>query len=259
MGVPLYPISQAAGAYKIPKAGADGKIAIGFIPDLAAVYQPLDGDLTALAALSSTGFAQRTGANTWSVGALTASDIPSLAASKITSGQLALARGGTAADLSATGGSNQFVKQSSAGAALSVGAILSADLTSALTTPPPIGGTTPAAGTFTSLTANASSVLFKNTEHGTAGITFTNVNPDGRTRIHNSLQSVGITFWHAFGVVEVDSGSEFRINGTAFAPNLPLAGSSSGGNDVRLLALRTSTGADQTLRLVTQRYGVDGG
>ncbi len=59
MGVPLYPISQTASAYKIPKAGSDGKIASGFIPDLS--------------------------------GAI------------ITSGLLALARGGTNADLSATG------------------------------------------------------------------------------------------------------------------------------------------------------------
>src|SRR6185312_8423465 len=62
--------------------------------------------------------------------------------------KIGLAYGGTNADLSATGGANQFLKQSSSGAAISVGGIVSADLTSALTTPPPIGGTTPAAGTF---------------------------------------------------------------------------------------------------------------
>ncbi|MBK8035286.1 MAG: hypothetical protein IPK17_38440 [Chloroflexi bacterium] len=111
MGVPLYPISQTAGAYKIPKADGTGKIAAGFIPDLSAAI--------------------------------------------IAAGQLALARGGTNADLSATGGSNQFVKQSSAGAALTVGAILSADLTSALTTPPPIGGGTPSTGAFTAIVGNA--------------------------------------------------------------------------------------------------------
>ena len=38
------------------------------VPDLSATYQPLDADLTALAALSGTGIARRTGANTWSVG-----------------------------------------------------------------------------------------------------------------------------------------------------------------------------------------------
>ncbi len=50
------------------------------------------------------------------------------AASDITSGQLALARGGTAADLSATGGTGQFLRQSSAGAAITVSAIAHADL-----------------------------------------------------------------------------------------------------------------------------------
>lgn len=141
---------------------------------------------------------------------LVAADIPSLAASIITSGQLALARGGTGADLSATGGANQLVRQNSIGgaftvsaltqadiptnaidntrladmaaltvkvrasnssgdpsdlafsadgqflvrrsSALTVGTIVSADLTTALTTPPAIGGTTPAAGSFTTIT-----------------------------------------------------------------------------------------------------------
>lgn len=50
------------------------------------------------------------------------------AASNITSGQLALARGGTNADLSATGGTSQFLRQSSAGAAITVSAIAHADL-----------------------------------------------------------------------------------------------------------------------------------
>ncbi len=64
---------------------------------------------------------------------------------------VALANGGTHADLSATGGTNQFLKQSSAGANVSVGGIVSADLTTALSTPPAIGGTTPGTGAFTDL------------------------------------------------------------------------------------------------------------
>jgi len=48
------------------------------------------------------------------------SDIPSLPASQITSGQLLLARGGTSADLSGTGGTNQVLRQSTAGAAITV-------------------------------------------------------------------------------------------------------------------------------------------
>ena len=54
--------------------------------------------------------------------------IPNLAASKITTGLLALARGGTNADLSATGGANQVVQQTSAGGALTVGTLDAASI-----------------------------------------------------------------------------------------------------------------------------------
>lgn len=65
---------------------------------------------------------------------------------------VAVANGGTGANLSAGGGANQVVKMSSLGGPMSAGAITSAEITTALTTPPAIGGTTPAAGTFTTLT-----------------------------------------------------------------------------------------------------------
>ena len=52
--------------------------------------QPLDADLSAIAALTGTGIARRTGADTWSVGTLTSADIP------LASGQVAYgAAGGT--------------------------------------------------------------------------------------------------------------------------------------------------------------------
>lgn len=54
------------------------------------------------------------------------------AASDITSGQIALARGGTNADLSATGGTGQFLKQSSSGAAVTVGALAASDMPSGI-------------------------------------------------------------------------------------------------------------------------------
>lgn len=58
-----------------------------------------------------------------------ASDIAiAIAASQVTSGQLAVARGGTGADLSATGGANQFVRQSSVGGAFTVSTLANADL-----------------------------------------------------------------------------------------------------------------------------------
>ena len=82
-----------------------------------------------------------------------------LDAAAIASGTLLLERGGTEADLSATGGANQFLKQSSAGAVVTVGTIAAADITTALTTPPAIGGTTPAAGRFTALALAASTEL----------------------------------------------------------------------------------------------------
>src|SRR5690349_20611835 len=50
------------------------------------------------------------------------------AASAITSGQVALARSGTGADLSATGGANQFVVQTTTGGALSARVIAASDL-----------------------------------------------------------------------------------------------------------------------------------
>lgn len=66
-------------------------------------------------------------------------------------GILSLAHGGTGADLSATGGANQFVRQSTSGGAFTVSSLASADLTTALTTPPAIGGTTPNTGRFTTV------------------------------------------------------------------------------------------------------------
>ncbi len=52
--------------------------------------------------------------------ALVAADIPSLDAAKITTGTIPLARGGTNADLSATGGTSKFLKQATAGANVTV-------------------------------------------------------------------------------------------------------------------------------------------
>lgn len=55
--------------------------------------QPLNASLTAIAALTTTsGFLKRTGSTTWALSSLVASDIPSLDASKITSGTFADAR-----------------------------------------------------------------------------------------------------------------------------------------------------------------------
>ena len=62
------------------------------------------------------------------VAALVAADIPALDTSKLTSGTLALARGGAGADLSATGPG--FLKQAGVGSAVTVAALASGDLPS---------------------------------------------------------------------------------------------------------------------------------
>ena len=56
-----------------------------------------------------------------------------LSASAITSGLLALARGGTNADLSATGGTSQVLKQATAGAAITVAQLAFTDVSGAAT------------------------------------------------------------------------------------------------------------------------------
>ncbi|MBI2900570.1 MAG: hypothetical protein HYY17_10315 [Planctomycetes bacterium] len=65
-------------------------------------------------------------------GRLTAAGSTSIAigAGQITSGTLALARGGTAADLSGTGGAGQYVKQATLGGAFTVGTIPAGDIPS---------------------------------------------------------------------------------------------------------------------------------
>jgi hypothetical protein len=102
--------------------------------------------------LSSTGTGSAATAPAWS--ALSTSDIPSLDANKISTGSLALARGGTGADLSASGGTGQYLKQSTAGGTVNVGAIASTDIPWA--SPGTIGSTTPSTGAFTTLTTTGS-------------------------------------------------------------------------------------------------------
>lgn len=81
-----------------------------------------------LAALLGVAFVTQIDLSTQVRGILPLASVPNLPASQITSGQLALARGGTNADLSATGGANQVVRQSSAGAALTVGQLAFSNL-----------------------------------------------------------------------------------------------------------------------------------
>ena len=94
---------------------------------------------------------QATTGSAVTVGALVDSEIPNLPASKITTGALALARGGTNADLSATGGAvnttgKQVLKQG-ADNVVAPAALIAADL--------PASGVTPGSYTATDLTVDA--------------------------------------------------------------------------------------------------------
>jgi hypothetical protein len=89
------------------------------------------GGLNADISATGPGFLRQTsaGANV-SVAALAATDLPTHnhVASNITSGTLALSVGGLAADLSTTGGTAQFLKQSTAGGAITVGTIAATEI-----------------------------------------------------------------------------------------------------------------------------------
>ena len=63
---------------------------------------------------------------------LEAADLPSHSAALITSGTLAVANGGTGANLSTTGGAGQYLKQSTQGGTVTVGTIAAGDITDSL-------------------------------------------------------------------------------------------------------------------------------
>lgn len=85
------------------------------------------------AAGSATAFLAQDAAHVITARSIIAADVPNLDASKITTGQLALARGGTHADLSATGGTGQVLRQSSIGADITVSQLAASDLSNGTT------------------------------------------------------------------------------------------------------------------------------
>jgi hypothetical protein len=85
--------------------------------------------------------------------ALVVADIPSLPASQITSGTLAVAVGGTGSNLSATGGTSQVLRQSSTGASITVSQLAFTDISGTLGVA--AGGT----GSNLSVTGGTSQVL----------------------------------------------------------------------------------------------------
>jgi len=124
--------------------------------------------------LSATGGAnqivrQNSSGGAFTVSVLAAADIPSLDASKITTGSLAVARGGSGADLSATGGANQIVRQSSVGGAFTVSVLAAADIpnldTSKLTTGQ-LGLARGGTGADLSATGGANQIVRQNSSGG---------------------------------------------------------------------------------------------
>lgn len=139
-----------------------------------------------------TSYTSSTGAFTQA--ALVSGDIPNLPASIITTGQLALARGGTDSDLSATGGTSQVLRQSSTGAAITVSQLAYSDISS-----PPQLAQTIAAVTHEFLTSyTASTGLFTLAQpaftdiSGTASLTQggTNANLSATGAAHSFLKQV---------------------------------------------------------------------
>jgi hypothetical protein len=91
------------------------------------------------------------------------SNLTSLNASNLSSGTVALARGGAGADLSATGGTSRVLRQSSAGAAITVSQLAQADIS---------GLTTADSPTLTGLTLSGDLAVNGNDITGTVGSTF---------------------------------------------------------------------------------------
>lgn len=129
--------------YPVPVGGGGTVTSVSFTGDGMVLSSTPSAPVTTAGTVSATLLIQ--GANLVLVGpvsgpaaaptfrALISADIPNIDASKITSGLLALARGGTNADLSATGGASQVLKQISSGAAITVGQLAAADLSNGVT------------------------------------------------------------------------------------------------------------------------------
>lgn len=98
-------------------------------------------------------------------------------------GQLGLIRGGTASDLSATGGSGQFLKQSTVGGNITVGTISSSDLPgtfSGFAIPTVTVGITPSAGVLTTaLRSDAKLALDQTAAYAFSGLGLTAISAAG--------------------------------------------------------------------------------
>lgn len=135
-------------------------------------------------------------------GRLTAAGTTALDSGVLATGQVALARGGTGANLSATGGANQFVRQSAAGAAFTVGQISDADVPDSIT----INGTNNV--TWASVNKTGSNLADLATK--SAGSLDSGTLADARLSTNVAMRNAGNTF---FGVQVLGAGT-YMIDGS---------------------------------------------
>jgi hypothetical protein len=91
---------------------------------------------------------------------LVPADIPNLDASKITTGLLALAHGGTHADLSATGGAHQVLQQTSVDANITVGQLAFSDISGTTgQTQIPVGGVNSQTTNYTAVSGDSGKLI----------------------------------------------------------------------------------------------------
>lgn len=185
-----------------------------------------------LTSLASSQFLQYNGTK-WVNHTLVAGDIPNLDASKITTGQLALARGGTASDLSATGGGSQVLKQQTSGATITVGRLAITDLSdgvSVVKTPITMQQVSyyyvPSA-----IAKSAGGAGSQDNSHG-AG--------NGLTDVQGSTWSISATTFLLTGVTDTTDGSQFKRDQLTF----PSASTPSGLNQTVVLDMDSTSVAN---------------
>ena len=181
-----------------------------------------------------------------------------LTATQITSGSLALARGGTGADLSATGGTGFVLKQTAAGAAVSVAALVAADI-------PSLDASKITTGTFADARIAASNV----TQHQAAlSITASQIS-DRSTALVTSLTGTPnrVTVSGANGAITLNGPQDLHTAASPTFAGLTLIGnailSSAGATSIYLKAdnayawnLKAETGsADFKIIRGTDQYG----
>lgn len=136
-----------------------------------------------------------------------AASFSALAAGDIASGQVALARGGTNADLSATGGTGQVLKQTSAGGNVTVAALVAADLPAAT-----VSAQGAVLGGIRARAYNSTNISVVNAGSGTA-LTFDSERYDTNT-IHSTSSNTGRLTCQTAGLYIITANIRFAANST---------------------------------------------